>query len=168
MTYFSTDFIATLKQATLRASNAIGTAENAAAFTRVQKTQINAYTHLHQPAVVPLDVALDLDQAAHALRGHTPILSAYAGTLGFVILPLHVGPGDFGRDMSEYSMVSGEMVSTAIRILEDGVIDPQEANEIAPKMAKTKHVLERALARIHTIQQMGKPYSVKGEGQADG
>lgn len=168
MTQFSADFIAALKLATLRAINAIGTNDNAAEFTRVQKTQLNAYANRHQPVVVPLDVALDLDQAALAFSGHTPILSAYAGALGFVILPLHVGPGDFGRDMSEYSLVSGEMVSTAIRILEDGVIDPEEANEIAPKMAKTKHVLERALARIHTIQQMGKPFLVKGESHADG
>lgn len=168
MTQFSADFIAALKLATLRAINAIGTNDNAAEFTRVQKTQLNAYANRHQPVVVPLDVALDLDQAALAFSGHTPILSAYAGALGFVILPLHVGPGDFGRDMSEYSLVSGEMVSTAIRILEDGVIDPEEANEIAPKMAKTKHVLEKALARIHTIQQMGKPFLVKGESHADG
>ena len=156
---FSHRFLATLKNATLKAVNAIHDFDAAAGFTRVGKTQLHGYTNKAMPAVVPLDVALDLDQAA----GHAPILSAYAQALGYVVIPIHVGPGHFGEDMSEYSLVSGDMVATAFRILEDRVIDPQEANEIAPKIVLAKQLLDRALARIHTIQQTGQPYPVDGE-----
>ncbi|MFS8367840.1 hypothetical protein ACJRO0_10145 [Acetobacter oryzifermentans] len=160
---FSHRFLASIKTATKHAVEAVGDFRAAAGFTRVQKSQLEAYASRHQPTVIPLDVAIDMDRCAE----QPILLSEMAHALGYVVLPMHVGPGDFGRDMSEYSMVSGDMVSTAIRILEDGVIDPQEANEIAPKMAKTKHVLERALARIHTIQQTGQPFSVKGQSHAD-
>ncbi|MFT8519427.1 hypothetical protein [Acetobacter syzygii] len=156
---FSNRFLAIIKNATLKAVNAIHDFDAAAGFTRIGKTQLHGYTNKTMPAVVPLDVALDLDQAA----GHAPILTAYAHALGYVVIPLHVGLGDFGQDMSEYSLVSGDMVATAFRILEDRVIDLEEANEIAPKMALAKQLLERALARVHTIQKTGAPYPVDGE-----
>lgn len=157
---FSSAFIAPIKEATLKAINAIRTFESAAGFTRVQKTQLNGYVSKFQPFVVPLDVAIDLDQAAQQFSGHAPLLMVYAEALGYVAIPLHVGPGDFGQDMSEFAVTSGDVLGTAVRILEDGRIDPHEAHEIAPKLMQAKHILERALARVHKVQKDNQPYIV--------
>lgn len=153
---FSARFVAAIKNATLKAVNAINDFDAAASFTRVSKTQLHGYTNKAQPIVVPLDVAIDLDQAA----GHAPILTAYAHAMGYVVVPLHVGPGDFGEDMSAFAMASGDILGTAVRILEDGRIDPHEANEIAPRLMQGKQILDRALARIHQVQKDNKPYIV--------
>ncbi|MGO2959466.1 MAG: phage regulatory CII family protein [Acetobacter sp.] len=150
---FSARFVGAIKNATLKAVNAIHDFEAAAGFTRVSKTQLHGYTNKAQPVVIPLDVAMDLDQAA----GHAPILTAYAGALGYVVVPLHVGPGDFGEDMSAFAIASGDVLATAMRILDDGRIDLHEAHEIAPKLMQGKQILERALAYIHNVQTENQP-----------
>ncbi|OUJ03179.1 hypothetical protein [Acetobacter cibinongensis] len=150
---FSARFVASIKNATLKAVNAIHDFEAAAGFTRVSKTQVHAYVNKDSPLTVPLDVAIDLDQAA----GHAPILCAYAATLGYVAVPLHVGPGDFGEDMSTFAVASGDILATAMRILDDGRIDPHEALEIAPKLMQGKQILERAIAYIHKVQTENRP-----------
>lgn len=155
-TPFSSRFVTAIKLATLKAVNAIHDFEAASGFTRVSKAQIHGYTNKGQPLVVPLDVAIDLDQAA----GHAPILTAYATALGYVVVPLHVGPGDFGEDMSAFAVTSGDILGTAVRILDDGRIDPHEAHDIAPRLVQGKQILDRALARIHQVQKDNKPYVV--------
>lgn len=165
---FSSAFVASIKEATLKAINTIRTFDVAASFTRVQKTQLSGYVNKSQPFVVPLDVAIDLDQAAQQFSGHAPILTVYAQSLGYVVIPLHVGPGDFGQDMSEFAITSGDVLGTAVRILEDGRIDPHEAREIAPKLMQGKHILERALARVHQVQKDNQPYIVSDREAAHG
>ncbi|MGV4877661.1 hypothetical protein [Acetobacter indonesiensis] len=161
---FSARFLAAIKTATKTAVQAVGDFRSAAGFTRVQETQLHAYTSRNQPSVVPLDVAIDLDHCAEK-----PIhLMEMAHALGFVVIPLHVGPGDFGNDMSEFARTSGDVLGTAVRILEDGRIDPHEAREIAPKLMQGKHILERALARVHQVQKDNQPYIVSDREAAHG
>lgn len=153
---FSSRFLAGIKTATKAAVQAIGDFRSAAGFTRVQETQLHAYTSRTQPSVVPLDVAIDLDHCAER-----PIhLMEMAQALGYVVLPLHVGPGDFGEDMSAFAVSSGDVLATAVRILSDGRIDPQEAQEIAPKLMHAKHILDRALACVHKVQKDNQPHMV--------
>lgn len=155
---FSSRFLAGIKTATKTAVQAVGDFRSAAGFTRVQETQLHAYTSRMQPSVVPLDVAIDLDHCAEK-----PIhLMEMAHALGYVVIPQHIGPGDFGQDMSEFAITSGDVLSTAVRILGDGRIDPHEAHEIAPKLAHAKHIVERALACIHQVQTENRPHVVAG------
>ena len=153
---FSSRFLAAIKTATKTAVQAVGDFRSAAGFTRVQETQLHAYTSRTQPSVVPLDVAIDLDHCAER-----PIhLMEMAHALGYVVIPQHIGPGNFGQDMSEFAVTSGDVLSTAVRILSDGRIDPHEAHEIAPKLAHAKHIVERALACIHRVQTENRPHVV--------
>lgn len=149
-----------IKEATVKAVTVIRGFDVAASYTRVQKTQLHGYANIHQPVVVPLDVAMDLDHAANSYGGHAPILTAYAHALGFWAVPNHIGPGDFGQDMGEFAETSGDILATAVRILSDGRIDPHEAQEIAPKLAHAKLILERALACVHKIQTDNVPHLV--------
>jgi hypothetical protein len=64
--------------------------------------------------------------------------------------------------MSEYAIASGDIMATAMRILEDGVVDRQEAQEIAPKMMHAKQLLDRALAFVHKVQDEDRPRIVGG------
>lgn len=158
---FSKEQIPAIKEATLKAVTAIRSGfEGAAGYTRVQKVQLHGYTNINQPYIVPLDVAIDLDHAANGYVGHAPILTAYAHALGYWAIPNHIGPGDFGQDMGEFAETSGDILATAVRILSDGRIDPHEAQEIAPKLAHAKLILERALACVHKIETDNMPHLV--------
>ncbi|MCP1216781.1 hypothetical protein NKW53_11965 [Acetobacter orientalis] len=155
---YSAQFLAAIKTATKTAVQVVGDFRAAAGFTRVQETQLHAYTNRNQPSVVPMDVAIDLDHCAEK-----PIhLMEMAHALGYVVLPSHIGPGDFGKDMGEFALSSGDILATAVRVLDDGRIDPAEAHEIGPKLMQGKHILERALATIHKVQTDNKPYVVSG------
>lgn len=157
---FSEDLVPAIKEATVKAVTIIRGFDVAASYTRVQKTQLHGYANINQPYIVPLDVAIDLDQAAHCFGGHAPILTAYANALGYWAIPNHIGPGDFGQDMGEFAETSGDILATAMRILSDGRIDPHEAQEITPKLAHAKLILERALACVHKIQTDNMPHMV--------
>lgn len=162
---FSAAFVPALKTATKQAVAHVGGIDAAACVSRVGRTQFSDYSNRQRDAVIPLDVALDLDHCAE----HPFILHAMAHALGFLVLPLHVGPGDFGQDMSEYAQASGDILATAVRILEDGVVDVDEANEIAPKLTRAKQLLERALAHAHSVQvQNSRPVVFTGRDAANG
>jgi hypothetical protein len=150
---FSAASVAAIKTATKAAVAHVGGIDAAACVSRVGRTQFSDYSNRQRDAVVPLDVALDLDHSAE----HPFLLHAMAQALGYAVIPLHVGPGDFGQDMSEYAIASGDIMATAMRILEDGVVDPQEAQEIAPKMMHAKQLLDRALAYVHKVEEVGRP-----------
>ncbi|MFT9323330.1 MAG: phage regulatory CII family protein, partial [Acetobacter sp.] len=134
---FSAAYVPAIKTATKQAIAYVGGIDAAACVGRVGRTQFSEYSNRARDAVIPLDVALDLDHCAE----HPFLLHAMAQALGYAAIPLHVGPGDFGQDMSEYAIASGDIMATAMRILEDGVVDRQEAQEIAPKMMHAKQLL---------------------------
>ncbi|MFT8463158.1 phage regulatory CII family protein [Acetobacter persici] len=153
---YSHRFVPGLKTATKQAVEHVGGIDAAATISRVGRTQFSDYSNRQRDGMVPVDVALDLDHCAEKPL----ILAAMAHALGYVLIPQHVGVGDFGHDMGEFAVTSGEVLSTAVRILSDGRIDPHEADEIAPKLAHAKHIVERALACIHRVQTENRPHVV--------
>lgn len=156
---FSAAYVPAIKTATKQAIAHVGGIDAAACIGRVGRTQFSDYSNRARDAVIPLDVALDLDHCAE----HPFLLHAMAQALGYAAIPLHVGPGDFGQDMSEYAIASGDIMATAMRILEDGIVDRQEAQEIAPKMMHAKQLLDRALAFVHKVQEQSRPIVVAGK-----
>lgn len=146
---FSASSVAAIKTATKAAVAHVGGIDAAACVSRVGRTQFSDYSNRQRDAVVPLD----LDHSAE----HPFLLHAMAQALGYAVIPLHVGPGDFGQDMSEYAIASGDIMATAVRILEDRIVDKQEAQEIAPKMMHAKQLLDRALAYVHKVEEDGRP-----------
>ncbi|KXV70927.1 hypothetical protein AD952_11305 [Acetobacter cerevisiae] len=152
---FSSRFLAAIKTATKTAVQAVGDFRSAAGFTRVQETQLHAYTSRTQPSVVPLDVAIDLDHCAEK-----PIhLMEMAHALGYVVIPLNIGPGDFGSDMGEFARSSGDIMQTALDIWDDRQIDQREADKIVPKISMAIHILHRTLALLHQVQRSGQPHT---------
>ncbi|MBS1014467.1 phage regulatory CII family protein [Acetobacter persici] len=157
---YSHRFVPGLKTATKQAVEHVGGIDAAATISRVGRTQFSDYSNRQRDGMVPVDVALDLDHCAEKPL----ILAAMAQALGYVIIPQHIGAGDFGNDMSEFAMSSGDILSTAMRILDDHRIDPPEADEIAPKLSRAIHVLQRAAGIVHEVQKSGQSYVVSDKG----
>lgn len=157
---YSHRFVPSLKTATKQAVEHVGGIDAAATISRVGRTQFSDYSNRQRDGMVPVDVALDLDHCAEKPL----ILAAMAQALGYVVIPMHIGPGDFGSDMSEVAISSGDAVSTAMRVLADNQIDPPEADEIAPKLSRTIHALQRALSIVHEVQKSGQSYMVNAKG----
>ena len=125
---YSAQFLAAIKTATKTAVQVVGDFRAAASFTRVQETQLHAYTNRNQPSVVPMDVAIDLDHCAEK-----PIhLLEMAHALGYVVLPSHIGPGDFGKDMGAFALSSGDILVTAVLVQNDGRTNLTYQHQIGP------------------------------------
>ncbi|KAA8387061.1 hypothetical protein FOH24_07135 [Acetobacter tropicalis] len=159
---YSHRFVPGLKTATKQAVEHVGGIDAAATISRVGRTQFSDYSNRQRDGMVPVDVAIDLDHCAEKPL----ILAAMAHALGYMLIPHHIGPGDFGENMSEFAMSSGDILSTAMRILEDHQIDLPEANEIAPKFSRAIHVLQHAMGIVHQVQKTGESYVVSDKGAA--
>ncbi|AOW49407.1 hypothetical protein [Acetobacter ascendens] len=159
---FSSTFVPAIKTATKTALTHVGGVDAAARISRVGRTQFSDYQNRSKECVVPVDVAVDLDHCAE----HPFILEAMAHALGYVLMPLRVGTSDFGKDMSQFGMASVDVMATAMKVLEDNQLDPEEADEIIPKMLHAQRILEQAIAFGRAVQKSAKPHIVRPMGDA--
>ncbi|KAA8385144.1 hypothetical protein FKW31_10050 [Acetobacter sp. DmW_136] len=164
MTPFSNRFLASIKTATKHAVEAIGDFRAAAGFTRVQKSQLEAYASRHQPTVIPLDVAIDLDRCAE----QPILLSEMANAEGFALVPVKFGSGPLPHDMGKFAKATSEVLQKGFESMADGNVDVQEAQEILTYAQRARTSLHHIESTAHKIIAEGKPLQVTFPQEASG
>ncbi|NLI27923.1 MAG: hypothetical protein GX413_11180 [Acetobacter sp.] len=155
-------FVPQVKVATRKAFTAFGgNFSNAAEQIGVSPARAHAYADGHKPQdTLPLHRAI----LADILAGFPYLLNVMAAAEGYIVLPRHIGEGDFADTMSQFTLDAAGVTETAIRILRDGVIDRHEAVEIAPKIIRTIQILHAA-QHILNAQHPGAVPHVLGSGE---
>ncbi|GBQ93805.1 hypothetical protein [Gluconobacter albidus] len=141
--------VASIKTATQAAINRIGSIDAAASVVRVGRSQLSEYQSRNYPAVVPVDVAIVLDEFAQ----EPLILGAMAHAAGYTLTPLHLGHGDVAEIMEGVACNAGLTMATTIRVLADGIIMPDEAADLSRDLAKLQRVVTHALQVVHAKAQ---------------
>ena len=144
--------VAFIKTATQAAINRIGSIDAAASVVRVGRSQLSEYQSRNYPAVVPVDVAIVLDEFAQ----EPLILSAMAHAEGYTLTPLHLGHGDVAEIMEGVSLKAHLTMATTLRVLADGVVTPEEAADLSHDLANLQRVVTHAL-HIVRAKETGGP-----------
>lgn len=140
-----------IKTATQMAVKAIGGVDPAAEASRVSRARISEYQKRHSPSVIPVDVAVALDEFAQ----EPLILTVMAQHLGYVLVPIHVGEGHIPASMEEVARRSGETMATTVRIMADGVIDDEEAVELEADLCKLQTAVSHGLRAVRARIKSG-------------
>ncbi|MCE0743353.1 hypothetical protein LWC05_05535 [Acetobacter sicerae] len=149
--------IAAIKTATKKAIDLNGNLDAAATIVRVGRSQLSDYSSRNSPQVVPVDVAVALDIGAE----EPLILSAMALAEGFLVVPMHAGTGDVAENMSQIARGAGDLMSTTIRVLADGQVDIEEAQELRQQLHALRHLVDAGLGRMDSIIRAGRPHVVE-------
>ena len=118
-----------IKGAVKRQVAAIGGLAAAAGFTRVSKSALERYYQPRDPEYhIPLDVAMDLDEAA----GNDVILRTWAGLRGIEMIDRkEIAPSaSFPMHLSAFGMGVGKTFDCLGEALRDGKVTPREAHDI--------------------------------------
>lgn len=137
--------IAAIKTATQKAIEEAGGVDAVASAVRVGRSQISDYQNKHSPSVVPVDVALDLDRYA----GEPLLLAEFAKQSGYAITPFTFGEGDIAAVMQRFIRRSGSTSETTVRILADGIVTLEEANDLLKDLLDVRHVNELAIQIVN-------------------
>ncbi|KXV23606.1 hypothetical protein AD936_22190 [Gluconobacter japonicus] len=130
-----------IKTATQAAIREVGSLDAAASVARVGRSQLSEYQSRNYPAVVPVDVAIVLDEFAQAPL----ILSAMAQAEGYSIAPIHLGKGDVAEIMESVATKSGSTMATTVRVLADGIVTVDEAHDLIADLIDLQRVVTHAL-----------------------
>lgn len=130
-----------LKTATKASIAACGGLDAAATITRVGKTALSEYQNRNSASVVPVDIAADLDLCAE----QPLILAALAQMQGYQIIALKVGDGDVAASMERVAASSGVTMATAVRVMADGIITPDEAHDLLRDVGELHRLCGHAL-----------------------
>lgn len=135
-----------IKTATQMAVKAIGGVDPAAEASRVSRARISEYQKRHSSSVIPVDVAVALDEFAQ----EPLILTVMAQHLGYVLVPVHVGEGHIPSSMELVAKRAGDTMSTTVRIMADGVIDDAEAVELEAELCKLQTAVSHGLRAVRS------------------
>lgn len=140
-----------IKTATQMAVKAIGGIDPAAEASRVSRARISEYQKRHSSSVIPVDVAVALDEFAQ----EPLILTVMAQHLGYVLVPIHVGEGHIPKSMEMVALRSGETMATTMRVMADGIIDDGEAVELEADLCKLQTAVGHGLRAVRTRIKKG-------------
>ncbi|MBF0889792.1 hypothetical protein [Gluconobacter cadivus] len=143
--------VASIKTATQAAINRIGSIDAAASVVRVGRSQLSEYQSRNYTAVVPVDVAIVLDEFAQ----EPLILGAMAHAAGYTLTPLNLGYGDVAEIMEGVSLKAGLTMATTIRVLADGIVTPEEAADLSRDLANLQRVVTHALHIVRAKETGG-------------
>lgn len=141
-----------IKTATQDAVKVIGGVDPAAKASRVSRARISEYQKRHSAAVIPVDVAIALDEFAQ----EPLILSVMAQHLGFVLVPIHIGEGHIPQTMEVVAARSGDTMATTMRIMADGIIDDDEAVELEGELCRLQTAVSHGLKAVRARIKGGK------------
>lgn len=140
-----------IKTATQMAVKAIGGVDPAAEASRVSRARISEYQKRHSASVIPVDVAVALDEFAQ----EPLILSVMAQHLGYVLVPVHVGEGHIPSSMELVAKCAGDTMTTTVRIMADGIIDDSEAVELEAELCKLQTAVSHGLRAVRSRIKKG-------------
>lgn len=145
--------IAAIKTATKTAVGALGGIDAAASVSRVGRSTIADYYNRQCQQVIPLDIAVALDQCAQ----HPHLLSAMAHAEGYGLLPLQIGHGDVAQDMENIATSAGELMAETVRALADGVVTNDERHALLERLHRLQHFVSHATATLRGMQPGATP-----------
>ncbi|GBR21019.1 hypothetical protein AA105894_2695 [Asaia spathodeae NBRC 105894] len=147
-----------IKTATQAVIRAVGGVDAAASFVRVGRSQLSDYQNRHSPSVVPVDVAIEMDRCAQ----EPVILAAMALAEGYILTPLKVGQGDLATDIEKVSHSFNETISTTLRVLADGVVEPHEVVAMRATLSSLHHAVGQALHNLRATDEKPAPAALRG------
>lgn len=140
--------LASVKTATKQALDLVGGIDAAASCSRVGRSQLSEYSNRNSVQVVPIDIAIGLDQYAQ----QPLILAAMARVEGYTLLAIELGEGDVAVSMERIARGAGELLATTVRVLSDGVVSAAEAAELTHGLSDLNRVIHQALGVLHALQ----------------
>lgn len=149
--------IPAIKTATKTAIKLAGGLVSLRRATRVAETQISDYSNHERPAVIPVDVAIDLDSAAQ----EPLILSVMANAEGYMLVRSSFGEhGHVPRDLAKYAKATSEVLQSGFESLEDGQIDVEEARSMLADLQRSRLISGHLEAALNKIIHENKPHIV--------
>lgn len=162
-----TPALARLKRAVRTAVSRCGGVDGAGATAHRSRSVAGDWANLNAPAFPPADCALALDEACVAMGQRPEILSAMAGELGFVLLPLPDAGGGAETEIGMLVMaVADELGDVCARVREamaDREVKPAEAARIE---SEVEDLIQRAVQlKAHLRALQGANVIVIREGE---
>lgn len=143
---------ALIKTATQAAINRIGSIDSAASVVRVGRSQLSEYQSRNYPAVVPVDVAIVLDEFAQ----EPLILTAMAQVEGYMLMPVHLGESNGHHGMDKVAAKASATMTHAIEALADGKYDQVEAVLACRDLSNLIRVAHSALHALTPLAKGGQ------------
>ncbi|MFS8368821.1 hypothetical protein [Acetobacter indonesiensis] len=151
-----------IKTAVKEALKRIGGIDAAASIVRVGRSQLSDYGNRNSPQIVPVDVAVVLDNCAQSPL----ILAAMAHAEGFGLVPLHFGEGHIPKDMAKFAGEASLTIQRGFEALEDQRIDVHEAQELIRCLGNVILVSQHMQGTLGKIVSANKPHIVSENPEA--
>jgi hypothetical protein len=122
--------------------------------TRVGAALLSRYGLIHESCFVPVDVALECEQAAVRAGGRPHLLAAYADALGFVLVPkaeAEAQQPNFTKHLGEVARETGDVMAHLGEAIGDGVVSAAEAERVRMEVrdaAERLACLDKDLATV--------------------
>lgn len=139
--------VSQIKTATQAAIRIVGGLDASACITRVGVAQLSNYQRRDNALVVPVDIAVELDNCAQ----QPLILSVMAAQEGYTLLPIDLGDGCAATSMAEVASTVGDTMNATMRALSDGKIDQHEAVDLAHRLNDVIRVTSIALQNMQSL-----------------
>lgn len=142
-----------LKMAFARAVEALGGGKIVAGFTRVNATMLSLYGASHEDdRHAGLDVAFDLDKAHAAAGLEPPVLTTYAGLLGFALAALEAGGESAGAptlaDAARLDREAFEARAALYDSLADGRLTAREKRRALKELDELASAIAAVRAKV--------------------
>lgn len=143
------DYLAMKTATALSARLAGPTLRDVAARTRLDAGTISRCGNPFEATFVPVDVGMDLD----ALAGDDIILRTWARLRGYELTPTaaHNEAHDLAVRIGHAAREVGEMASTALEAMSDGVVTPREAGAVIAEANDAERLIASVKRSMHGI-----------------